>query len=170
MRARLVLIFAAILVVAAISAARADSGMVVPKNLPPGMTPAVYKMVMTPGPQHPAGLPSDVVPFLGCIPTMGYHYANPKNWPFGPIYGWYKGQVTFTEVMVGQNLFAKGESWSGVLKPLPGHQIDHVDIWFEPHGHPGYTIPHYDIHAWYIPASQYMYFCGNTSGKKPAWL
>jgi hypothetical protein len=72
--------------------------------------------------------------------------------------------------MVDQKLFASGQSWDSVLKPLPGHRIDHVDVWFEPHGHPGYTIPHYDIHAWYIPASQYMYFCGNKSGKKPMWL
>jgi hypothetical protein len=150
-------------------AARADQ-MTVPKNLPPGMTPAVYRMVMTPGPQHPAGLPSDVQPFLGCVPTMGYHYANPKNWPFGPIYGYYNGKPTFTEIMVSQADFGKGTSWSNQLKPLPGYTIDHVDFWFEPHGHPGYMVPHYDIHAWYIPASQYMYFCHNASGKKPAWL
>jgi hypothetical protein len=141
-----------------------------PKDLPPGMTPATYKMMMTPGVAHPAGLPPDVVPLMGCIPTMGYHYANPKNLPFGPIYGWYNGKPTFTEIMVDQKDFAKGMSWSSQLQPLPGYKIDHVDIWFEPHGHPGYLIPHYDIHAWYIPASQYMYFCHNTSGKKPAWL
>jgi hypothetical protein len=144
--------------------------MAVPKNLPPGMTPAMFKMMMTPGPQHPAGLPADVVPFFGCIPTMGYHYANPKNWPFGPIYGWYDGHPIFTEIMVDKKLFDKGMSWSNVLKPLPGYKIDHVDIWFEAHGHPGYMIPHYDIHAWYIPSSTYMYFCHNTSGTKPAWL
>jgi hypothetical protein len=126
-------------------------------------------MSMT-GPAHPAGIPSGAIGIGGCIPTMGYHYANPKDFPFGPIYGWYNGQVTFTEIMVDQKAFASGKSWNNELTPLPGHHIDHVDIWFEAHGHPGYTIPHYDIHAWYIPASQYMYFCGNTSGKKPAWF
>lgn len=151
-------------------AVRADTTMSVPKNLPPGMTPEVFKMVMTPGPQHPAGLPPSVVPYLGCIPTMGYHYADPKNLPFGPIYGWYNGKPTFTEIMVAKTDFEKGMSWNNQLQPLPGYKIDHIDIWFEPHGHPGYTIPHYDIHAWYIPASDYMYFCHNTSGKKPAWL
>ena len=135
-----------------------------------GPSPEEMKMMGTVGPKHPAGIPADALPVLGCIPTMGFHYANPKDLPFGPIYGWYNGQVTFTEIMVDQKLFESGKSWSNVLKPLPGHTIDHVDVWFEVHGHPGYPIPHYDIHAWYIPASQYMYFCGNKSGKRPTWL
>lgn len=140
--------------------------------LPPGMTPAVFKMIMTPGPAHPAGLPANLnlKSWDGCIPTMGYHYVADKNKPFGPIYGWYNGKATFTEIMVDQKYLADGKSWNEVLKPLPGYHIDHVDIWFEPHGHPGYPIPHYDIHAWYVPHSAHMYFCGNTSGKKPAWL
>jgi hypothetical protein len=140
------------------------------QKLPPGMTPAMFKMMMTPGPPHPAGLPPDVKPYLGCIPTMGYHYARPQDWPFGPIYGWYKGKPTFTEVMIDANMFKGGKSWDEVLKPLPGYKIDHVDIWYEAYGHPGYKIPHYDIHAWYIPRSEYMYFCNNTSGKKPVFL
>jgi len=122
------------------------------------------------GPKHPAGAPAGVVPVSGCIPTMGYHYAVLKDLPFGPIYGWYKGKWTFTEIMVDQKLFAAGKSWNEQLTPLPGYSIDHVDMWFEPHGHPGYPIPHYDIHAWYIPHSEHMTMCGNTSGKRPAWL
>jgi len=142
----------------------------VPKNLPPGMTPAIYKMIMTPGPAHPAGLPAGAESFLGCIPTMGYHYGNPKDMPFGPFYGWYDGKPTFTEIMVDAKVFAKGASWDEQLKPLPGYHIDHVDIWYEPHGHPGYPIPHYDLHAWYIPHEKHMHFCNNTSGKRPAFL
>lgn len=121
-------------------------------------------------PAHPVGLPADVVGVSGCIPTMGYHYANPKDLPFGPIYGYYDGKPTFTEIMVDQKLFESGKSWNEELKPLPGYHIDHVDVWFEPHGHPGYPIPHYDIHAWYIPHAQHMTMCGNTSGMRPAWL
>ncbi|HEV2262201.1 MAG TPA: hypothetical protein VGR69_07955 [Candidatus Rubrimentiphilum sp.] len=139
-------------------------------QLPPGMTPAIYKMMMTPLKGHPAAMPAGTVPFGGCIPSMGYHYANPKDWPVGPIYGYYNGKAVFTEVMLDQRFFAQGKEFNGVLKPLPGYKIDHVDIWFEKHGHPGYSIPHYDVHAWYLPASQYMYFCGNKSGKKPAFL
>ncbi len=139
-------------------------------KLPPGLTPAILKMMQTPLKTHPAAIPKEAVPFSGCIPTMGYHYANPKNFPFGPLYGYYNGKATFSEVMVDQKFFAEGKSWGELLKPLPGYKIDHVDIWFESHGHPGYTIPHYDIHAWYIPHSAHMTFCGNTSGKRPAFL
>lgn len=135
-----------------------------------GPSPSEMKWMGMTSPAHPTGIPADALPVMGCIPTMGYHYANPKTLPFGPIYGWYNGKPTFTEIMVDSKLFASGQSWSNELKPLPGYKIDHVDFWFEPHGHPGYPIPHYDIHAWYIPASQYMYFCGNKSGLKPAWL
>lgn len=139
---------------------------------PKGMGPSTDEMKwmgMT-GPKHPAGMPAGVQPVLGCIPTMGYHYAKPKDMPFGPIYGWYDGKITFTEIMVDEKLFNKGLSWSEQLKPLPGYTIDHVDFWFEPHGHPGYPIPHYDIHAWYIPHAEHMTMCGNKSGKRPAWL
>lgn len=121
-------------------------------------------------PTDTPGLPKDVVGVSGCIPTMGYHYSNLKQLPFGPIYGFYDGKPTFTEIMVDQKMFVSGKSWSGQLVPLPGYHIDHVDIWFEPHGHPGYPIPHYDIHAWYIPHAEHMTECGNTSGKRPAWL
>ena len=103
------------------------------QNLPPGMTPAVFKMMMTPGQKNPPGLVTGLglEPKFGCIPTMGYHYINPKNWPFGPIYGWYNGEMTFTEVMVAKSDFTSGKSWNDLLKPLPGHTIDHVDIWYE---------------------------------------
>ena len=121
-------------------------------------------------PPAPVGLPTGVVGVSGCIPTMGYHYANLKALPFGPIYGMYNGKPTFTEIMVDQKLFVSGKSWDSQLKPLPGYHIDHVDVWFEPHGHEGYPIPHYDIHAWYIPHAEHMAFCGNMTGKRPVWL
>jgi hypothetical protein len=139
--------------------------------MPPGMTPAIMKMMMEPGPAHPKGLPAGVVPVAGCIPSMGYHYAAAKNWPTGPIYGYYKGKPVFTEVMLTQAAFAStaGVNMDAILKPLPGYTINHVDIWFEPHGHPGMTTPHYDIHAWYVPHSEHMTFC-NPGGKRPAFV
>jgi hypothetical protein len=121
-------------------------------------------------PPAPVGLPAGVVGVSGCIPTMGYHYAKLKDLPFGPIYGEMNGKPTFTEIMVDKKLFESGRSWDEQLKPLPGYHIDHVDFWFEPHGHEGYPIPHYDIHAWYIPHAEHMAFCGNKSGQRPAWL
>jgi hypothetical protein len=138
-------------------------------KLPPGMTPEQAKLMMTLGPKHAAGIPAGAVPVSGCIPTMGYHYAKLKDFPFGPIYGWYNGKVLFSEVMISQAAFEKGTSWDQTLQPLPGHEIDHVDIWFERNGHPGYMIPHYDIHAWYVPHKEHMLIC-NPSGTKPPWM
>src|SRR5665213_2116457 len=73
----------------------APSPAAAPMQLPPGMTPAIMKMMMTPGVAHPPGLPKDLVPVAGCIPAMGYHYVNQKNWPMGPIYGYYNGKPVF---------------------------------------------------------------------------
>ncbi len=138
--------------------------------LPPGMTPAMMHALMTPlGGPHPPSIPADAKSWFGCIPTMGYHYINPKNIPRGPLYGYYEGKATFTELMLTNAEMLKGD-WNDQLKPLPGHTIDHVDIWYEAHGHPGYEVPHFDIHAWYVPHAEHMKYCGNTSGKKPAWL
>lgn len=147
----------------------ADEKMPAGQKLPPGMTPALMQQMMKPGPAHPAGLPLDVSPVAGCIPSMGFHYVRGKDWPMGPIYGWYKGKPVFTEVMPTKAQFDAGFD-SNNIKPLPGYSIDHVDIWYEPHGHPGMAAPHYDIHAWYVPHSEHMTFCGNKSGKRPAFV
>lgn len=139
-------------------------------KLPPGMTPEIMKMMETPGPPHPAGLPKDVVPVAGCIPAMGYHYVAGKNWPRGPIYGSYKGKPIFTEIMIEKTAFENGFNIDGALKPLPGYKIDHVDIWFEPHGHPGMEAPHYDIHGFYVSHAEHMKYCNNKSGKRPNFV
>lgn len=139
-------------------------------KLPFGLTPASIKTMMTPLTKHPAAMPAGTVPVQGCVPSMGYHYALPKDLPMGPIYGYYNGKAVFTELMVEKSFFLQGKSLDDVLKPLPGYTIDHIDIWYEPFGHPGYRTPHYDIHAWYVPHSAHMKFCGNTSGKRPPYL
>ncbi len=138
--------------------------------MPPGMTPEVMKMMNTPLKGHPTGLPSGVSPVGGCIPAMGYHYAKPSDWPGGPIYGYYNGKPVFTEIMPSKKEFDAGLNLDDKLKPLPGYHIDHVDIWYETNGHPGYSVPHYDIHAWYVPHSVHMTFCKNASGKRPVFV
>ena len=139
-------------------------------KLPFGLTPEIIKMIMTPLKGHPAAMPADTVPFEGCVPAMGYHYAKPEDFSFGPFYGYYNGKAVFTEVMIDKRSFEQEKSWDDLLKPLPGYSIDHVDIWYEPYGHPGYQLAHYDLHAWYVPHRVHMRFCGNTSGKRPPYL
>src|SRR6516165_1639546 len=91
---------------------------------------------------RPAGIPAGVVLVSPCVQKMGEHWANPKNLPFGPIYGVYEGKPVFTEIMIDQKAFASGKSWEKTLAPLPGYTIDHVDIDFVPYGHAGYPIKH----------------------------
>jgi len=90
---------------------------------------------------------------------MGEHWADPSTLPLGPYYGVYDGTIVFTEIMIDQKAFASGQSWEEQLKPIAGHAIDHVDIAFEPHGHRGYPVPHYDIHAYYVPHDVHKAYC-----------
>lgn len=106
-----------------------------------------------------AVFPRGTVQLSPCMPTMGEHWAIPKDFPFGPIYGVHNRKVVFTEVMIDQRAFAAGKSFDNVLKPPPGYAIDHVDIDFEPHGHRHYLIPHYDIHAYFVPHAEHMTYC-----------
>ena len=109
---------------------------------------------------HPAGIPANFMLVSPCIPGMGEHWANLKAGVHGTqIYGTYKGKPIFTEIMLTQKDFATGKSFTDTLKPLPGYAIDHVDIEFLPHGHPGMTYPHYDIHGYYVPHSVHTKFC-----------
>lgn len=123
---------------------------------------AAGTMALPPQPAvRPAGMPKDALMISPCVYEMGEHWANPGKLPFGPIYGTYRGKIIFTEIMIDKKDFARGKSWDDVLKPLPGHTIDHVDIWYEPKGHEGYPIPHYDLHAFYVPHAEHMAYCPN---------
>jgi hypothetical protein len=98
---------------------------------------------------------------------MGSHYADPKaTSSSSPIYGVYENKPVFTEIMLTPKEFAAGKSWINVLQPLPGYQINHTDIEFMPHGHPGMPFPHYDIHAYYVAHEDHMGFCGGETALK----
>ncbi|GAB5602529.1 hypothetical protein FJNA_10540 [Thermus sp. FJN-A] len=105
------------------------------------------------------GLPEGTVQISPCVPGMGEHWANPKDLPFGPIYGVVGDRVIFVEVMIAQSDLVAGKSWTNLLSPFRGHRIDHVDIEFQPHGHEGYEIPHYDVHAYFVPHAEHLAYC-----------
>jgi hypothetical protein len=107
---------------------------------------------------HPAGIPQDAVLVSPCIQTMGEHWASLKNLPTGPIYGVWQGKPVFSEIMVTQEQLNKGFSYDN-LRPLPGYTIDHVNVNFEPKGHEGLPVPHYDIHAYYISYAEQAKIC-----------
>ncbi|HTA40469.1 MAG TPA: hypothetical protein VK760_15395 [Candidatus Acidoferrales bacterium] len=132
-------ILAAFLVTGA--GASASSSMP-PMELPP--QPAV----------HPVGIPAGAKMVSPCVATMGEHWAALTNLPVGPIYGVYEGKPVFTEIMVSVKQLQEGFAYANI-RALPGYTIDHVDFRFEPKGHPGMPVPHYDVHAYYVsPAAQ----------------
>ncbi len=94
-------------------------------------------------------LPKGTVKVSGVVPGMGEHWANPKDLPLGPIYCVYKGKVVCLEYMISQADFAAGKSWPELtgLKNLP--PINHINMGFEPKGHEGYEVPHYDMHIYF---------------------
>lgn len=98
---------------------------------------------------HPLGIPADAVMVSPCIAGMGEHWANPARLPLGPIYGVWRGVPVFTEIMVTSKQLADGFSYAN-LRALPGYRIDHVDFKYEPRGHAGLPVPHYDLHAYYV--------------------
>lgn len=103
---------------------------------------------------HPAGIPADALMVSPCIATMGEHWAALKNLPTGPIYGVWQGKPVFTEIMVTLTQLQQGFSYANI-RALPGYTVDHVDVAFEPRGHEGLPVPHYDVHAYYVsPAVQ----------------
>jgi hypothetical protein len=138
-------LFAALLfaVPAALSAAEPQSGAM---QLPP--QPKV----------HPAGIPPDAVLVSPCVATMGEHWINLKDAPMGPIYGTWQGKPVFTEIMVTLKQLQDGFSYANI-RPLPGYSIDHVDFKFEPNGHEGLPVPHYDIHAYYVSPAEEAKIC-----------
>ncbi|HYL27489.1 MAG TPA: hypothetical protein VEW74_06605 [Candidatus Nitrosotalea sp.] len=107
---------------------------------------------------HPAGIPADAVLVSPCIATMGEHWVNLKDMPTGPIYGVWQGKPVFTEIMVPVTQLEKGFSYAN-LQALPGYTIDHVDFAFEPNGHPGLPVPHYDVHAYYVTRAVQLTIC-----------
>lgn len=118
---------------------------------------ATANSMQRPPKSRPAGLPPAYVMVSPCVPSMGEHWANPKDLG-APIYGVYHGKVVFSEIMVPKAQFEKGFNYED-LRATPGHAIDHVDIEYEPNGHPGMTIPHYDIHAYYVTHATHMAYC-----------
>jgi hypothetical protein len=118
-------------------------------------------MALPPQPKvRPAGLPTDVVMVSPCVATMGEHWVNLKDAPTGPIYGTYQGKVIFTEIMPTLDQLKKGFSWANI-RALPGYTIDHIDFKYEPKGHEGLPVPHYDVHAYYISPAEQAKICPN---------
>ncbi|WCK52542.1 hypothetical protein PP175_13955 [Aneurinibacillus sp. Ricciae_BoGa-3] len=99
-------------------------------------------------------LPKGVVKLGPAVPQMGEHWANPKNMPLGPIFGIYNGKLVFLEVMPDKELNKTVHDIPGTDGlPIP-NKVDHFDIDWNPHGHEGDPVPHYDIHEYFISRAE----------------
>lgn len=96
--------------------------------------------------------PEGVVRISPCVPAMGEHWANPADLPVGPIYTVYQGRLIAVEYMLSQADFAAGKNWDDLTFRYWGQQlpIEHADVDFQPHGHEGYEVPHYDLHFYLV--------------------
>ena len=99
-------------------------------------------------------LPEGVIQISPVVPAMGEHWANPADLPLGPIYCVHEGKIACLEFMISQEAFAAGESWPELagMEGLP--PVDHIRMGFEPQGHEGYEVPHYDIHMYFLPPDE----------------
>ncbi len=97
-----------------------------------------------------SAMPEGVQQLSPVVPGMGEHWANPADLPLGPIYCVFEGKIVCIEFMMAQEDFAAGESWPDLrgMEGLP--PVNHVNIGFEPQGHKGYEIPHYDMHLYFL--------------------
>jgi hypothetical protein len=96
--------------------------------------------------------PPGVVQVSPCVPLMGEHWARPEDMPLGPIYTVYQGRLMAIEYMPPQSDFAAGKSWHELAFTYWGQQlpIQHADFGFQPNGHEGYEVPHYDLHFFVV--------------------
>jgi hypothetical protein len=94
-------------------------------------------------------MPEGTIQLTPAVPQMGEHWANPKDMPLGPIYGVYNGKLVFFEYMPAKALDKTVHDVPGNLVPIPS-KIDHFDIDWNPEGHEGYLVPHYDMHLYFI--------------------
>ncbi|MBW5446164.1 hypothetical protein GE107_08830 [Cohnella sp. CFH 77786] len=99
-------------------------------------------------------LPEGSIKISGVVPAMGEHWANPQagDLPTGPIYGVYEGKLVFLEYMIAQDDFEKGVNHVNLpgMKGVPSPAVVQMDVEFQAHGHEGFEVPHYDIHAYFI--------------------
>lgn len=70
----------------------------------------------------------------------------------------------FTELIVTLEQLQKGFSYVSI-RAFPGYTIDHVDFEFEPHGHGGFPVPDYNVHAYYVSPEAQATTCPDGRSK-----
>ena len=127
-------------------------------------------------------LPANAIMHVPCLKGHGAHYAEPQNIAQGPTQRPWVGPSYVvredTGVVIGieyhvsaaaieqegikiADLVGKiigGDSSIKLLYehkfPVLGANYDSIDVLYIA-GHPGFEVPHYDIHAWTLPKSEH---------------
>jgi hypothetical protein len=125
------------------------------------------------GTKYALVLPEGVDKISESVPKMGEHWADLKKdvlvygdnethrdkdgQPvpiFKTIYGVHDGELVFIEQMIAQSYMEgkNARSWVNLegMRGLPSPSVVQTDIEFQPGGHEGYLIPHYDFHHYFI--------------------
>jgi len=103
------------------------------------------------------------------VPGMGQHWGNPAELPIGPIYGVEKGKLVFIEQMILQDDFTNGVNHVDIpgMKGMPSPPIVHSDFELVPNGHPGFEVPHYDVHHYFVTHEEHLQFSMPAGGGEP---
>jgi len=101
-----------------------------------------------------------------CFDRKGVHFSRPadainaeKPWG-GPTYAYWPatGQVTAIEYHIKESELKRARTDPASIANeeynLKGANYDHFTLVFQPNGHSGYAVPHYDIHAYVIDKAQ----------------
>ncbi len=118
------------------------------------------------GPSLVSAPPEDAIQLTPVIPAMGEHWANPADMPLGPIYGVFQEQLVFVEYMFNQDMLEEvtittpegDETFKELAGLSIGAPVDHMDVSFNPQGHEGFEVTHWDIHAYSVSHEEHMAF------------
>ncbi|HZG86397.1 hypothetical protein [Paenibacillus sp.] len=99
-------------------------------------------------------LPAGAIQVSGTVPAMGEHWGDPQSGelPVGPYYGVHEGRLVFLEYMFDLEDLRQGDNWVNLkgMKGVPSPEVVQVDVEYQPVGHPGLEVPHYDVHLYFV--------------------
>lgn len=130
-------------------------------------------------------LPATAVKITECLPHMGDHWVEPANIPLGPYYVTYQGKVLGMEYMINpeeipgntqsrmqlpefekflaNNNLTLGDYMKEFNLSLPLQPLTYRSVhmhWSPPH--PGFVVPHYDIHFYLVSDEELDAVCPNA--------
>ncbi|GEM_PF-3158955 len=88
-------------------------------------------------------IPADAQKIEECSTNQGALYIRPRDLPQGPVYMVHNSKVVGLEYMIPRDKLAADNKF--YFLQGKNIKVDHVNIGPLPHGHAGFTTPHYHI-------------------------